>query len=178
VTGATGATGATGEVRTDRLVLRPIRADDLDAFAAIYADPAVVRFISDGTTASRDETAEWLERTMLRNDLDGWDMRSVVRAADGAVLGRCGIAVREIDGRVEREVGYLLGREHWGRGYATEAAAAMRDRALDALGLRRLIALIQHANDASKRVAAKVGLTYERDVEFHDRPVELHALEV
>ncbi len=166
------------EIRTERLVLRPILVEDLDAYAAMYADPEVVRFISDGTTASRDETAEWLDRTIRRNELDGWDMRSVVRADDGAVLGRCGIAVREIDGRIEREVGYLLGREHWGKGYATEAASAMRDRALRELGLRRVIALIQHANDASKRVAARLGMAHERDVEFHDRLVELHALEV
>ena len=167
-----------GEIRTDRLVMRPILAEDLDAYAAMYADPEVVRFISDGTTATRDETAEWLERTIRRNELDGWDMRSVVRVDDGAVLGRCGIAVREIEGGIEREVGYLFGREHWGRGYATEAASAMRDRALHELGLRKVIALIQHENEASKRVAAKLGMAYERDVEFHHRPVELHALEV
>jgi RimJ/RimL family protein N-acetyltransferase len=165
-------------IRTERLILRPILAEDLDAYAAMYADPEVVRFISDGTTASRDETAEWLERSIRRNELDGWDMRSVVRAADGTVLGRCGIAVREIEGRVEREVGYLLGREHWGRGYATEAASAMRDHALGELGLRRVIALIQPGNAASKRVAARLGMAYERDVEFHDRPVELYSLEV
>jgi RimJ/RimL family protein N-acetyltransferase len=94
------------------------------------------------------------------------------------VLGRCGIAVREIEGRIEREVGYLFAREHWGRGYATEAASAMRDRALGELGLRRVIALIRCENEASKRVAAKLGMAYERDVEFHDRRVELHSLEV
>jgi RimJ/RimL family protein N-acetyltransferase len=71
-----------------------------------------------------------------------------------------------------------LGREHWGRGYATEAASAMRDHALGELGLRRVIALIQHGNAASKRVAARLGMAYERDVEFHDRPVELYSLEV
>ncbi len=170
-------TAVTGEIRTARLLLRPILAEDLGAYAAMYADPEVVRYISDGGTATRDETAEWLERTIRRNELDGWDMRSVVRSDDGAVLGRCGIAVREIEGRIEREVGYLFGREHWGRGYATEAASAMRDRAMHELGLRRVIALIQHANEASKRVAAKLGMAYERDVDFHARPVELHSLE-
>ena len=105
-------------------------------------------------------------------------MRSVLLAEGGELLGRCGIAVREINGRTERELGYLLGRPHQGRGYATEAAAAMRDHALGTLGLRRLIALIQHGNEASERVARKVGMAYERDVEFHGRVVELFALEV
>jgi len=165
-------------VPTERLILRPILPEDLDAYATIYAHPEVVRFIGGGGASTRDETAEWLERTIRRNELDGWDMRSVLRVEDGALLGRCGIAVRELEGRIEREVGYVLGREYWGRGYAIEAASAMRDHALGSLGLRRLIALIDHGNEASKRVAGKLGMAYERDIEFHDRVVQMHALEV
>ena len=149
---------------------------DLDAFAAIYADPEVVRFIGDGTTATREETAEWLDRTIDRNEQGGWDMRSVLLAEGGELLGRCGIAVREIDGRTERELGYLLGRAYQGRGYATEAATAMRDHALGMLGLGRLIALIQNENEASERVARKLGMAYERAVEFNGRLVDLFAL--
>jgi [ribosomal protein S5]-alanine N-acetyltransferase len=165
------------EIRTERLILRPIALEDLDAFAAIYADPEVVRFI-DGETATRDQTREWIEAQVRRNEREGWDRRSVLLAADGTVLGRCGIAVWEIEGRLEHEIGFLFGRAHWGRGYATEAATAMRDRAFSELGLSRLIGLIDHGNEASKNVARKLGLSYERDVEFHGRIVELHALEV
>jgi RimJ/RimL family protein N-acetyltransferase len=165
------------EIRTERLVLRPISREDLDAYAAMFADPEVVRFIGDGTVATRDESVEWIERSIERNANEGWDMRSVLLLDEGVVIGRCGIAVREIDGRTEHEVGYLFGRALWGWGYATEAAVAMRDRALGELGLSRLIALIQHGNAASKRVARKLGMAYERDVEFHGRTVELHALE-
>lgn len=166
-----------GEIRTERLVLRPIAREDLDAFAAMFADPEVVRFIGDGTAATRAESVEWIERSLERNANEGWDMRSVLLADEGVVIGRCGIAVRAIDGRTEHEVGYLFERSHWGRGYATEAAVAVRDRALGELGLSRLISLIQHGNMASKGVARKLGMTYERDVEFHGRSVELHALE-
>jgi RimJ/RimL family protein N-acetyltransferase len=165
------------EIRTERLVLRPIARGDLDAFAAMFADPEVVRFIGDGTVASREESAEWIEVSIARNETEGWDMRSVLLADDGAVIGRCGIAVRGIEGRTEHEVAYLFDRAHWGSGYATEAATAMRDRALGELGRSRLIALIDHGNEASKGVARKLGMAYERDVEFHGRIVELHALE-
>ncbi len=165
------------EIRTERLILRPIALEDLDAFAEIYADPEVVRFI-DGATSTRDETRGWIEAQILRNEVEGWDRRSVLLARDGTVLGRCGISVWEIEGRQEHEIGYLFGRPHWGKGYATEAAFAMRDRAFGEMGLRRLIALIDHGNVASKNVARKLGLVYERDVEFHGRVVELHALEV
>jgi ribosomal-protein-alanine N-acetyltransferase len=165
------------EIRTERLVLRPIAREDLDAFAAMFADPEVVRYIGDGTVATREESAEWIEVSIARNAAEGWDMRSVLLANGGGVIGRCGIAVRAIDGRTEHEVAYLFGRANWGRGYATEAAAVMRDRALGELGLSRLIALIDHGNRASRGVAGKLGMAYERDVEFHGRTVELHALE-
>lgn len=164
------------EIRTDRLVLRPIALEDLDAYAAIYADPEVVRFIG-GETSTRDETREWIEVQIGRNEREGWDRRSIVLASDGILIGRCGISIWDIEGRPEHEIGFLLGRAHWGRGYATEAATAMRDRALGELGLSRLIALIDHGNVASKGVARKLGMAYERDVEFHGRTVELHALE-
>jgi ribosomal-protein-alanine N-acetyltransferase len=165
------------EIRTERLVLRPIAREDLDAFAAMFADPEVVRFIGDGTVATRDESAGWIEASLARNAYEGWDMRSVLLADVGEVIGRCGLAVRGIEGRTEHEVAYLFERRHWGRGYATEAATAMLDRGLGELGLSRLIALIDHGNEASKGVARKLGMTYEREVEFHGRTVELYALE-
>jgi RimJ/RimL family protein N-acetyltransferase len=165
------------ELRTERLVLRPLAPDDLDGYAAMYADPEVLRFVGDGTAATREGSAEWLERAIRRNALEGWDMRTV-RLHDGTFVGRCGIAVRELDHGVEREVGYILAREHWGWGYATEAASAVRDHALAALGLRRLVALIAYGNDASVRVAEKLGMAFEREVGFHGRPTRLFAMEV
>ncbi len=164
-------------LRTARLVLRPIEPGDVDAFAALYADPEVVRHIGEGTTASAEETAEWVERAIRRNDAEGWDMRVVELEDTGVFVGRCGIAVHEIEGRTEREIGYILAREHWGRGYATEAATAMRDHAIQGLGLRRLVSLVRPANDPSKRVARKLGMTYERDVSFHGATAELYSME-
>ncbi|MCI0632796.1 MAG: GNAT family N-acetyltransferase [Actinobacteria bacterium] len=166
----------TDEIRTGRLTLRPILAEDLDAYAAMYADPEVVRFIRD-RTSSREETADWLARTIRRNELEGWDMRTILFRGTETVIGRCGIAIHVVEERIEHEVAYLLSRAHWGRGYATEASTAMRDHALGPLGLRRLIALIDHGNDASKRVADKLGMSYERDVGFRGRVVGMHALE-
>jgi RimJ/RimL family protein N-acetyltransferase len=167
-----------GELRTERLILRPIERGDLDAYVSMFADPEVVRFIGDGTVASREESAEWLEQAIHRNEAEGWDMRSVVLAQDGAVIGRCGIAVRDIEGCVEHEVGYLFARERWGRGYATEAGTAVRDHATGSRGLRRLIALIQHGNHASAAVATRLGMTYERDAPFHGVAVRLFSVEV
>jgi ribosomal-protein-alanine N-acetyltransferase len=163
------------ELRTERLTLRPVALSDLEDYVALYADPEVVRYIGDGETATADDSRDWVERTLRRNASEGWDMRTV-RLHDGAFVGRCGIAVHEVEGRPEDEVGYILARERWGNGYATEAATAVRDRAL-ARGARRLVALVAHGNAASERVATKLGMRFERDVEFHGRPTKLFALE-
>ena len=76
-------------------------------------------------------------------------------------------------GPTELEVGYTIGRPFWGKGYATEAAAAARDFALERLGARRLVALIIRGNDASANVARKLGFEYERNVKFGRRDAQL-----
>jgi RimJ/RimL family protein N-acetyltransferase len=99
----------------------------------------------------------------------------VERRSDACVLGRVGFLVwhadewrtgtrAEFGDRAEVEIGWLLAREHWGDGYATEAAVAARDWAFTELGLPRLVSLILPGNDRSVRVAEKLGETYERDV--------------
>ena len=168
---------AVAEIGTERMALRPIEVGDVASFAHMLADPEVVRFITDGSTATEEETAEWIEVSIRRNAFGGFDRRAVVRTVDGAVLGWRGIAVWNIEGTIERELGYALAHEHRGRGYATGAAAAMRDRALSGVGLPRVIALIHADNDASKHVARKLRFAYERKAESHRRTVELFALE-
>jgi RimJ/RimL family protein N-acetyltransferase len=140
-----------------------------------------------GKTFTREETAARIARLMHVFELDGIGQFAVERKEDGVVLGRCGIlnwetdpwkpvARAETDEPTETEIGYLLGRRHWGRGYATEAATSVRDYAQGELGEVRLIALIQGGNNASKRVAEKLGMAYERDVELKFARVGLYAL--
>ena len=94
----------------------------------------------------------------------------------GAFLGRCGLTNWEIEGQDELEVGYGLVYAAWGQGYATEAARAVRDYALGQLGKRRLIALVVYENERSASVARKLGMSHERDVEWHGRTHRLFAL--
>jgi ribosomal-protein-alanine N-acetyltransferase len=163
------------ELRTERLTLRPVALEDLEDYVAMFADPEVVRYLGDGSTATPDEAREWIETSLERNERLGWDMRTV-RLHDGTFVGRCGIAVRELDDGVEREIAYALARERWANGYATEAATAVRDRAL-AAGARRLISLVAHGNGGSASVATKVGMAPERDVDFHGRTCTVYVLE-
>jgi RimJ/RimL family protein N-acetyltransferase len=160
------------QLETERLLLRRPQAGDLGAYAELFADPEVVRYTG-GVTKSRDESALALER-MIRHWQDhGIGLFSLVRKEDERVLGRVGFLLWDAENwqnamvqppgeATEIEIGWTLACAHWGLGYATEGATAARDWALQELGLRRLISLIQRGNDASVRVARKLGETLER----------------
>jgi RimJ/RimL family protein N-acetyltransferase len=176
-------------LETERLLLRAPVAEDATPLAAMYADPEVMRYVGDGRPLTRAETERSVKRMMQRWEADGFGLFTTVRKEDGAVIGRVGLLVwnpetwepttraESQNGRTEVEVGYTLGRDYWGQGYATEAAAAVRDYALRELGADRLIALIIHGNTASESVARKLGLEYERDVMLGRREAQLFALD-
>src|SRR5438105_7565096 len=140
-------------LETERLLLRPLSPDDLDAYAEMYADPEVTRYLGHGRTMSRAATETQLHELIERELRNGFGLRSVVRKEDGRLVGRCGLHRWQIEGADETEVDWVLGREFWGQGYATEAAAAVRDHAVAELGHRRLIALIKRHNEPSQNVA-------------------------
>jgi ribosomal-protein-alanine N-acetyltransferase len=163
-------------IETERLVLRPLEPGDLDGFAPIFADPEVMRFIGDGT-GTRDETAEWLERWIATFGEIGRGHLAVTLRDTDELIGRCGLVLRELAHGRETEISYLLGRDRWGRGYATEAARAVRDHAFDELGERRLVSLIAEGNHASEAVARRIGMALERRLEFHGRASGMWVIE-
>jgi len=146
-------------LETERLLLRELTMADLDALAALYRDPEVRRYFPDGTR-THDQTREelgWALDVCYRRY--GYGLWAAVLRDTGAFVGRCGLLPWEIGGRTEVEVAYLLDRSVWGRGLATEAARAIAGHAFATLPVERLIALIDPANTASRRVAEKVGMT-------------------
>jgi RimJ/RimL family protein N-acetyltransferase len=138
---------------------------------------------------TREENLTGIQRMRRHWDRHGIGLFSVVRRQDERLLGRTGFllwdperwvsAMREdLDGELETEIGWTLGSEHWGRGYATEAAIACRDWALGELGLSRLVSVIAPGNTASIRVSEKIGETLEREdlPGPFDRRVDLYSL--
>jgi ribosomal-protein-alanine N-acetyltransferase len=166
---------APDDLSTDRLVLRPLRDSDLDALAAIYADPLTMRFL--GGIRTRETTRTGLEWMIAAHREQGFGLWATTLREDGTLIGRCGILVQDVEGATEHEIAYLLGSGWWGKGYATEAAAAIRDHARSELGLDRLISLIDPGNVASQAVARRIGMHHERDLVFEERQTSLFALE-
>jgi RimJ/RimL family protein N-acetyltransferase len=176
------------ELETDRLLLRKPGPRDAPAFYEFWSDEEGVRYV--GGTKTADEVDAMIARMERHWSWFGVGNFTLERKEDSRVLGRVGFLVWNPDGWVnghrerltepfETEVGWKLGREHWGRGYATEAAIACRDWALGDLGLKRLISLIARPNKASIRVAEKLGERFERKVQGGSfrYPADLWSLE-
>ncbi|MCH8293939.1 GNAT family N-acetyltransferase [Candidatus Poribacteria bacterium] len=166
-------------VETERLVLRQFCLSDADAMNRVFGDPEVMRF-GDGV-----QTPEWVEDWLSRR-LQNYRRKSgigpwaVIEKGNKEAIGHCGLFYfPDVCGQPETEIGYRLARPYWGRGYATEAAQAVRDYAFNTLGLPRLIAMIDPQNVASIRVAEKLGMYYEKDVMFegYTHPDRVYAIE-
>ena len=151
-------------VETERLVLRPWRAgEDLDALAALNADPRVMRWIAPFRPLSRAESAALLERIVAQWTEHGYGLWAVAprAAADGAgCIGFAGLAVPAFLPAVlpAVEVGWRLAPAWWGRGLATEAARAAVAHAFGPLGLPCVVAIVDPGNAASLRVVEKLGM--------------------
>ncbi len=160
---------------TERLVLRPLEEGDLDPLSRILGDPLAMRFFPRPRT--REESRVWIARNQERYTVDGHGLWAVERRSDGAFLGDCGLVMQRPEGRPEVEVGYHFAREHWGQGYATEAAGACIRLAFDVLRVRRVIALIRPDNVPSARVADRLGLRPLHPVDHAGLVHDLYVLE-
>ena len=150
-------------IATERLILRKPRIEDAADLAVAYADPETVRFIGDGSTATLEEVEEGIEQWLERWESWGLSLFSLERREDRRVLGRVGFLLWDPEtwevGGSEVELGWLLGREHWGHGYATEAASAVLAHAFGPLGLAEVVAFTVPANLRSRRVMERLGMT-------------------
>jgi ribosomal-protein-alanine N-acetyltransferase len=149
------------QIETERLRIRSLEVADAASLAAIWSDPEVTRHMG----GPRDFAAirEGLEEDARTGDQAVMDLWTVVEKASGQVIGHCGFLEKDVDGQAEIELIYVFASDCWGKGYATEAALALRDHAFRHLGLRRFIALIAPGNPASARVAEKIGMQLEKE---------------
>lgn len=159
---------------TPRLILRHLTWDDVDGLAAIYADPVVMKFFS--RIPTYEDTQQQVERIISSYEKQGFGLWATIHKVDNQLIGRCGLISQEVDGQQEVEIGYLLTKEYWGQGLATEAARAIRDYGFEHIGCNRLISLIAPGNIASQKVALKNGLTYEKETIWREKTIRVYAI--
>lgn len=146
-------------LETPRLLLRTLVEEDLDAVAGMLGHPEVMRYW--GRVFSREEAAEWIDRQLRGYKEHGHAYWLAVERASGATIGQAGVLTIAIERAPEPSLGYILHPSYWGRGYATEAAAACRDYVQEVLGQPRVTALIRPENEPSQRVARRIGMAPE-----------------
>lgn len=165
-------------LETPRLILRRLTLDDLDALAALYRDPVVRQYYPEGTLtrAESKEELEWIIDVYYGKY--GYGLWATILKETGEFIGRCGLLPWTLEGRFEVEVAYMLAKEHWGRGLATEAARGIVDYAVHQLHFTRLICLIDADNGASQAVARKIGMTFEKEIDDGKGPAQMYAMQI
>lgn len=148
------------ELTTDRLHLRQSQADDAPALFAIYSDPQIMEFYGNEPHQSLGETQALVERNQARyanREALRW---CITQRNDGRAIGTCGFHHFDEDFH-HAETGYILDRAYWGKGIMKEAMSAILTYAFTEMGLHRVEAIIDIANERSKGLLLKLGFTYE-----------------
>lgn len=151
-------------LETPRLLLRPFTPADFEALYAVIGDPVTMQFYP--FPFDKQSTLDWIERNLRRYEEDGSGLRAVVLKSSGEMIGDCGPVWQEVEGMRELEIGYHIRRDHWGRGYATEAARVAMAYAFEKFPVERVISLIRPENIPSRRVAEKNGLVIDREIDW------------
>jgi RimJ/RimL family protein N-acetyltransferase len=157
---------------TERLRLRPFRADDWQAYAAMCGDAETMLYIGEGKPVSATDCWRNMAWMLGHWALHGFGQWAVERRSDGLLLGRCG--ANHPPDWPGFEVGWLVARDHWGQGYATEAARAALRYAFDVIGRDEVLHLIRPANLRSITVARKLGAAERETIDFRGAPVLLY----
>jgi RimJ/RimL family protein N-acetyltransferase len=166
-----GAARAQIEIRTERLLLRPVTMDDLDDVLAMHAAPEVARFMR---AVTRELAIQRLQADQRQWRERGHGLLAVSDAASGRFLGRVGL--KYWPQFAETEVGWVFRPKVWGRGFATEAARACAQWGFDTLDVPYLMAMVRPLNERSIRVAERLGMAPQRQDELLDLPVVVYAV--
>jgi len=149
-------------LETERLLLRRQKISDITPLVDLWTDPEVTRYM--GGPRNRNLIKSAFEETAHSPYAEQFDLWPVIEKETDRVVGHCGLLEKEVEGRPEIELVYVLVSSVWGKGYATEIAQAIKRFAFEVMEVKRLIALIEPENEASERVAIKVGMCLEKEV--------------
>jgi RimJ/RimL family protein N-acetyltransferase len=159
-------------LETERLFLRPFSADDSEFILELVNEPSFIQNIGDrGVRSLEDARAYILNGPVASYAKNGFGLYLVVLKKTYESIGMCGLIKR--DTLEDVDIGYAFLPKFWGQGYAVEAARSVKAYAKDAIGLKRIVAITDPANDSSIRVLEKIGLRFERMVSLSADDIEL-----
>jgi [ribosomal protein S5]-alanine N-acetyltransferase len=148
--------------KTERLLLKYMDSSDIPELVDLWTDPVAMEHM--GGPRDREFLLDEFGKTAKNPRAERFDLWPVIELASGTLVGHCGLLPKEVEGKDEIELVYVIAARFWGKGFATEIGRALTRYAREILGLMRLISLIEPGNTASERVAAKIGMRLEREV--------------
>ncbi|MEU1167354.1 GNAT family N-acetyltransferase [Streptomyces sp. NPDC090075] len=170
------------EIRTPRLLLRRWYDDDLAPMADINADPRVMRWVDDGSVRDLEDTATAIEEWEEEWDEEGFGLFAVELLGSGELAGFTGLSVPGFLPEVMPAVAvsWRFGSQFWGQGYASEAAHATLEFALQDRGLDRVISISRVGDSASENVIRKLGMVPERETvhPVYAHPLSVHSIDL
>ncbi|MGE7695727.1 GNAT family N-acetyltransferase [Lysinibacillus sp. NPDC094177] len=159
-------------LETDRLSLRLQTTDDADFILELMNDPSWLQFIGDRGLRTVEDAREYIVNGPIRMyEQFGFCLYLVERNEDRSPVGICGLVKR--DSLANVDIGFAFLPKYWGKGYAYEAASATLTYGIDTLGLNRIVAITTQDNEASAKLLEKIGLKFERLVQFSNDAEEL-----
>lgn len=162
---------------TPRILLRELLPDDIAFVSRLLADPEVMHHYP--RPLSRAEARDWIEGQRVRYEMDGHGLWLAQLRETGEPIGQVGLVMQSLEmlaGERRAEVAWLLERKHWGKGYATEAAFAVRDDALGERGYPCVISLVRPDNTRSRAVAERLGMKVAGRTIHSGLPHEVYAI--
>ncbi len=149
-------------LESERLLLRNILPEDRDFIIRLWTDPEVTQYMGGPRDISRME--EGVDSNIRNPFQEEYDLWVLVEKSGGKPVGHCGLLSKDVEGISEVEVIYVISREFWGKGYATETAGSLISYAFEEKKLESVIALIKPMNRASEKVAVNAGMKLEKEV--------------
>lgn len=161
-------------LETERLTLRPMNENDIEAVYQMRCDDEIMRFIRE-PVSDRREAESWINLISSRWAKDKIGFCSVIEKQSGKFAGWCGLWQLKESGEIE--VGYAVAREFWGKGYASESAEVFLNYGFKKLNLEKIVAVAREENTASRRVMEKIGMKFDGIGKYYDRELVHYSIE-
>jgi RimJ/RimL family protein N-acetyltransferase len=159
-------------LETDRLVLRELATGDAEFVLELLNEPSFLHFIGDkGVRTLDDARAYILQGPVASYQQYGFGLYLTALKEDGVAIGICGLIKRET--LTDVDIGFAFLPRFWSKGYALEAAAAVKEFGLNTLALKRIVAITNPDNESSIKLLERLGLTFERMIKMSEDAPEI-----
>ncbi|MGE6631090.1 GNAT family N-acetyltransferase [Bacillus sp. NPDC077027] len=161
-------------LETDRLKLRTMDEGDKEFLFSMFQNEEVMKYYP--SLKDEEQTEEWIKWNQKNDQRFDTSLWIIEDKRTGEALGQSGIILQKVEEKTELEIGYMLKRDAWGRGYAFEAAKGCISYGFEYMKVRRLISLINPANERSIQVAAKLGMKKEKTISKWNQTIDVYSI--